>query len=116
MINRDNIWLRRFARLPEVIKRDGISWNLRKGAWRVLHRPVRLHSNPVIDGGIYIAVTTYCDLKCPGCYRTINLKKNRWKNRNMSVSAFRQVVEGFPTTEAALLCVIGEPVLHPSLP
>jgi MoaA/NifB/PqqE/SkfB family radical SAM enzyme len=116
MINRDNIWLRRFARLPEVIKRDGISWNLRKGAWRVLHRPVRLHSNPVIDGGIYIAVTTYCDLKCPGCYRTINLKKNRWKNRYMSVSAFRQVVEGFPTTEAALLCGIGEPVLHPSLP
>lgn len=113
---RDNVWLRRFANLPEVLKRDGISWTLRKGVWKILHRSTRLHSNPTVTGGIYIAVTTYCDLKCSGCTRTINLKKNRWENRYISVSAFRQVVEGFPTTEVALLCGIGEPVLHPSLP
>ena len=117
MINRDNnIWLRRFERLPEKLKRDGISWVLRRGVWKILHRSVRLNSKPVVHKGIYIVVTTCCDLKCPGCMRTINLKKNRWKNRHMSVSAFRQIIEGFPTAETVLLCGTGEPALHPSLP
>jgi|TARA_B100001971_G_C18079620_1_gene477573 MoaA/NifB/PqqE/SkfB family radical SAM enzyme len=34
----------------------------------------------------------------------------------MSVSDFRQIVEGFPTTESVLLHGYGESVLHPSLP
>ena len=115
MINRNNVWLRRFANLPEVLKRDGISRTLKTGIRHVLHGSARLHSNPVFMGG-YIEVTTYCDLKCPGCPRTVNLKKNHWENRHMSVSVFRKIVEGYPTAETVLLYGYGEPVLHPSLP
>ena len=64
---------------------------------------------------INIEITTYCNLRCPGCLRTIRTKEGKWDNRHLGVEDFQRIVAGLPKTMRVFLHGIGEPTLHPAL-
>ena len=65
---------------------------------------------------LQIEVTTGCNLKCPGCQRTIGLEEGTWRNQHMKVETFRTVLANCPPSDVLVLQGIGEPTLHPDLP
>jgi radical SAM protein with 4Fe4S-binding SPASM domain len=65
---------------------------------------------------LLVEITTYCNMKCPGCVRTIEAGKAGWQNRHMSPEDFRHIVETMPTVRQLIPQGIGEPSLHPHLP
>ena len=62
---------------------------------------------------VTIEVTTWCNLECSGCIRTINMKKGSWQNSHMSVECFTSVLEHLPPCELGILHGVGEPTMHP---
>lgn len=71
---------------------------------------------PPIWQQVTVEVTTYCNLKCRGCARTIDAARGQWTNRHMSVDSFRRIVEAIPPTAEIVTQGVGEPTLHPDLP
>lgn len=64
---------------------------------------------------IIVEITSYCNLRCPGCLRSIREKEGKWENRHMEVKDFRRIVDALPKTMKVFLHGIGEPTLHPAL-
>lgn len=62
---------------------------------------------------VTVEVTTWCNLKCPGCLRTIQENQGRWFNKHMTKDLFYRVVSNLPKAEIINLQGIGEPTLHP---
>jgi len=87
---------------------------------------INLHSN-IKDGGyslslktpprrlrrVTIEVTTWCNLKCSGCLRTIGINAGTWRNKYMALKTFESIVEHLPPSELGVLHGIGEPTFHP---
>lgn len=69
---------------------------------------------PVL-GLVNIEITTYCNLQCSGCFRTIMENQGRWKNRHMSLENFEKIVDTLPSCGWLGIYGIGEPTLHPNL-
>lgn len=65
---------------------------------------------------ILVEITTYCNMKCPGCIRTIKKEDNGWLNHHIKVSDFTGIVESLPHADEIVTQGIGEPTLHPHLP
>ncbi|MEO5375496.1 MAG: tetratricopeptide repeat protein [Alphaproteobacteria bacterium] len=65
--------------------------------------------------GINIEVSSACNLKCPGCPRSVAVKDNAWNNHHMKSAAFRRIVEHLPSIHLCNLTWIGEPTLNPDL-
>jgi radical SAM protein with 4Fe4S-binding SPASM domain len=65
---------------------------------------------------VNVEVTTYCNLRCPGCQRTIIASGADWNNQYMPLEKFRLLVEQLPTVHEFSPTGIGEPTLHPDLP
>lgn len=64
---------------------------------------------------LQIETTTWCNLKCVGCPRTIDTNKGVWENRHMPVAMFRRIIDHMPPAYVAVLQGIGEPTLHPDI-
>ncbi|TAJ98775.1 MAG: radical SAM protein [Chloroflexota bacterium] len=64
---------------------------------------------------VQIEITTYCNLKCSGCIRTIKDAEGNWQNRHLSVEDFSRLVTSLPRTDRLHLYGIGEPTMHPKL-
>ena len=62
---------------------------------------------------VTIEVTTWCNLKCPGCLRTILDEQGHWSNRHMPKDIFARILDNLPPSELGILQGIGEPTLHP---
>ncbi len=61
-----------------------------------------------------IEITTDCNLKCPGCPRTIAIEKDNWTNKEISIEKFKSIINNIPNTRMVTLHGIGEPMLHSS--
>lgn len=64
---------------------------------------------------VLVEITTYCNLKCPGCVRTVLHKGEKWADQHISVERFQQLIDDLPPAEAFVPQGIGEPTLHPQL-
>lgn len=62
---------------------------------------------------ITIEVTTWCNLKCVGCLRTIRSEKGDWINSHMALATFSRILDNLPGAGVCNLQGIGEPTLHP---
>lgn len=60
-----------------------------------------------------IEITTYCNLKCTGCYRTIH--KYSAKNKHMPLEDFKLYIQQLPRATNIFLNGVGEPMLHPDI-
>jgi len=94
------------------VKQQGLRTTARK-IWRKMsgvdyHVPSKLNM-------VVVEVTTYCNLKCSGCVRTIMTDENAWSNRHMSVQNFRTVVEALPPAKLFIPQGIGESTMHPKI-
>lgn len=63
---------------------------------------------------VTIEVTTWCNLDCTGCLRTIESKQGKWQSRHMSVETFSKIVNNLPSAGSVTLHGIGEPTMHPN--
>lgn len=77
-----------------------------------LERNFAAHVPPYLQR-LQIEVTTWCNLKCAGCPRTIAINDEAWINKHMPVAAFRQVVDTLPPSRVICLQGVGESTLHP---
>ncbi|MBI5741879.1 MAG: tetratricopeptide repeat protein [Nitrospirae bacterium] len=71
-------------------------------------------TQPVL-GMINVEITTYCNLSCSGCLRTVKTSEGTWQKRHMSYETFKWIIETLPPTGWLGVYGIGEPTLHPDL-
>ena len=64
---------------------------------------------------VVVEVTTYCNLKCSGCVRTIMTEENTWSDKHMDVVDFRKVVDALPPAKLFVPQGIGESTMHPKI-
>jgi radical SAM protein with 4Fe4S-binding SPASM domain len=64
---------------------------------------------------VVVEVTTYCNLKCSGCVRTIMTDEDTWSNKHMAVADFRKVVDALPRAKLFVPQGIGESTMHPKI-
>jgi MoaA/NifB/PqqE/SkfB family radical SAM enzyme len=62
---------------------------------------------------LYIEVTSCCNLKCRGCYRTSHEYKS--KNKYMPLEDFKKYVDQSLPAGSLYLHGLGEPILHPDI-
>jgi MoaA/NifB/PqqE/SkfB family radical SAM enzyme len=62
---------------------------------------------------LYIEITSCCNLKCKGCYRTLHNYES--KNKYMSLENFKKYVDQSPRASSLYLYGLGEPTLHPKI-
>lgn len=62
---------------------------------------------------VVVEVTTWCNLKCPGCNRTIGENAGNWNNRHMSLDDFRRIAANLPPAGQIVLHGVGEPTMNP---
>lgn len=65
---------------------------------------------------VNVEVTTYCNLQCAGCQRTIHSADGAWSNSHVTVDNFKKLIDELPTARELIPQGIGEPLLHPHLP
>ncbi len=64
---------------------------------------------------VVVEITTYCNLKCAGCIRTVDINKGRWQNQHMGVDEFKRIVDALPKAKLFIPQGVGEPTFHPEL-
>ncbi len=64
---------------------------------------------------VVVEITTYCNLKCSGCVRTIMTDEDTWSNKHMAVADFRKVVDALPSAKLFVPQGIGESTMHPKI-
>lgn len=112
--------------LVEKIRKRGILWTISRTAshlWKlVFRRGDSKYSWQLVTGNlpeldlVNIEITTYCNLKCAGCQRTIYAAGDSWDNQHLSVENFKKIVDQLPSAQEIIPQGIGEPTLHPDLP
>lgn len=68
---------------------------------------------PLMFNRLQIEVTTWCNLKCAGCPRTIDIEKNAWKNVHMPLERFQTLLQNLPPSNILCMQGVGESSLHP---
>lgn len=63
---------------------------------------------PYYVAGVYVEITSICNLRCIHCYNDSGKEKNE-----ISVEAFQNILEAYNNTEFSLAISGGEPLLHP---
>lgn len=79
-------------------------------AWRtaVLAPPPQLHR-------FQIEITTWCNLKCAECSRTVAIEAGRWTDKHMRLDDYRRIIDHSVPSGVLVLQGVGEPTLHPQL-
>jgi molybdenum cofactor biosynthesis enzyme MoaA len=62
-----------------------------------------------------VETSTWCNLACAGCSRTVAMKAGTWRNRHMSAQTFRALLPNLPDANEVALHGVGEPSLNPDL-
>jgi radical SAM protein with 4Fe4S-binding SPASM domain len=75
--------------------------------------PAKRLIKPKIDR-VLVEVTTSCNLRCTGCYRTEH-SDNYTKPKSLSISDFKKFIDGMPKVHDLMLWGFGEPLLHQHL-
>ncbi len=78
------------------------------------YRPSRLDP-PEQLRRLQIEVTTYCNLFCQECSRTVGLNAGQWVDSHLSQAKFERLIEHSFPAEILVLQGIGEPTLNPDL-
>jgi len=76
-------------------------------------RDALLSSPPEKLDRLQIEVSTWCNLKCAGCYRTIEDEAGAWTDTHMPTERFRSIIDNMPPSDMICLQGIGEATLHP---
>lgn len=63
-----------------------------------------------------IETSTWCNLACTGCSRTVGMGRQQWLNQHMSAATFASLAPHLPRASQATLNGVGEPTLNPDLP
>jgi radical SAM protein with 4Fe4S-binding SPASM domain len=66
-------------------------------------------------GQVNVEVTTHCNLRCPGCLRTIKIGDGRFRSRYMPVDEFTRIIDSLPSCHRLVPQNLGEPSTHPEL-
>jgi len=82
---------------------------IQRAARPVLARP------PARLQRVQIEVTTWCNLKCAHCLRTIDLAEGTWVNRHLSRADFARIVSHLPPSNVICLQGVGESTMHPEI-
>lgn len=80
---------------------------------RAIFAAAKLHRPPEIYHFTNVEITTWCNLKCQGCTRTIGLNAGTWVNRHMPIERFRAILAHMPASFTISLQGVGEPTLNP---
>lgn len=65
---------------------------------------------------VLVEITTYCNMACSYCIRTIKDDNSHWQNQHMKVSDFQYIVDSLPPAGEIITQGVGEPTMHPHLP
>ena len=65
---------------------------------------------------LVIETTSACNLRCPGCTRTILQREGLWENGLMTVQTFKTIIDGLPRIFRLTLHGTGEPTINKRLP
>jgi len=71
---------------------------------------------PIEFSRLQIEVTTWCNLQCAGCPRTIDIEEGKWENIHMPLQHFKRIVDQMPPSDILCLQGVGESTLHPEFP
>lgn len=77
--------------------------------------PQDLFAPPSSLRRLQIEVTTFCNLMCEECSRTIAINKGEWIDKHMTLEEFKRLVRNSPPAEILVLQGVGEPSLNPEL-
>jgi len=89
---------------------------VRRTARNVLSRlPARAPRVPAKLNMVVVEITTYCNLKCSGCVRTIMTDENTWSDKHMAAEDFRKVIDALPPAKLFVPQGIGESTMHPKI-
>jgi MoaA/NifB/PqqE/SkfB family radical SAM enzyme len=99
-------------------KKDGRNFQLiREATSSTLLDVLTAKSNkPFKVQSVFIENSTYCNLRCPGCFLTTQIESGDWKYQHMSISDFKLVICNLPHAETLSLHSYGEPTIHPDFP
>jgi MoaA/NifB/PqqE/SkfB family radical SAM enzyme len=64
---------------------------------------------------VQVEVTRDCNLKCPGCLRTLRNQMGRWQSNHMNADLFGRVLAHLPACRVLILNGTGEPMLNPDI-
>jgi radical SAM protein with 4Fe4S-binding SPASM domain len=95
-----------------VFRTEGLISVLRKTRRRLFPEGYKVQSK--LDM-IVVETTTYCNLKCAGCVRTVMHKGGEWENQHITVDKFRQLIDDLPPAGVFVPQGIGEPTMHPQI-
>ncbi len=73
-----------------------------------------LHTPPPQLTRLQIEITSWCNLHCVGCPRTIGIKDGSWKNIHMPLERFERILAHTPPSHTLCLQGVGESTLHPN--
>ena len=116
-------YLRTFA---EKVRERGLAYTIRRAVGLLKDAVIGGRQGRVarrIFGGrvpefsvVNVEVTTFCNLSCAGCQRTIHSEDGAWSNSHISMENFTKLIDDLPTARELIPQGIGEPLLHPQLP
>jgi radical SAM protein with 4Fe4S-binding SPASM domain len=65
---------------------------------------------------VLVEVTTFCNMECSYCIRTVKDDNNKWRNQHIKLEDFKYIVDSLPPAEEIVTQGVGEPTMHPYLP
>jgi MoaA/NifB/PqqE/SkfB family radical SAM enzyme len=77
------------------------------------HSDTFLHTPPPQFTRLQIEITTWCNLHCAGCPRTIGIENKAWNNIHMPLERFEKTLDHTPPSQTLCLQGVGESTLHP---
>lgn len=100
------------SRLIASIEKSGLSETAAK-VWRKLSG--NRYSVPDKLSMVVFEITTYCNLECSGCVRTVKTDEGTWTNKHIGVVDYRKVIGGLPPAKLFIPQGVGEPTMHPQI-
>jgi radical SAM protein with 4Fe4S-binding SPASM domain len=95
-----------------VLRTEGVGSAIRKTSRRLFSGGYKVQSK--LDM-VVVEITTYCNLKCAGCVRTVLNKGGEWESQHITVEKFRQLIDDLPPAGLLVPQGIGEPTMHPQI-
>lgn len=95
-----------------VLRTEGVGSVIRKTNRRLFHGGYKVQSK--LDM-VVVEITTYCNLKCAGCVRTVLHEGGEWENQHITVEKFRRLIDELPPAGLLVPQGIGEPTMHPQI-
>jgi radical SAM protein with 4Fe4S-binding SPASM domain len=64
---------------------------------------------------VLVEITTFCNMECAGCIRTIQHSESKWVNQHLTLADFTQIIATLPPAHELVTQGVGEPTMHPQL-